>query len=161
MSNPDPSTPCAWSLQRFELRDHELAPDESERLRAHLAACPHCRQENAWDDHLIRLLRQPPLPPPPTRIAARVRLRLARRRLVRAGGAVAAALALAFGLSGGQPEPPRHELPTRVRHAPQAGGGAQDIPGSPVLFAGPPVDPLDVLSRQQSAYLAVLAHPEE
>lgn len=106
-----------------------------------------------WDERLTRLLRED-APAAPPNLFARVRRRLWRRWTVRAG--MAAALLLALGaVTFWRPRAPG---PERVDTPPPA---VADLPGSNVLFAGPPVDSFDVLARQQEAYLTALELPEE
>jgi hypothetical protein len=146
MSNADSPTPCSWASSLLD-------PVDEAGLRAHLTACPYCRNEVDWDERLTRQLRAAPSPPVPPGIASRVRRRLWRRHIVRAGAA--AAVFLAAGLLWSRwprlPDTERAEDPPAVA----------DLPGSSVLFAGPPVDGLDVLARQQSAYLSALGQAEE
>jgi hypothetical protein len=146
MSNPDSPTPCPWASSLLD-------PVDEASLRAHLTACPLCRQEAAWDERLSRRLRAAPAPPVPSGIASLVRRRLWRRRLMRVGAA--AAVFLAAGLLWSRW--PRLPDPELVENPP----AVADIPGSSVLFAAPPVDGLDVLARQQSAYLSALGQAEE
>src|SRR5262245_7710442 len=97
MSNPDSPAPCRWaSSQPLELREMLLDPETAARLRDHLADCPHCRQELAWEERLTRQLRA--APPVPSNIAARVQRRLWRRWVMQVVGTAAAVL-LAVGVA--------------------------------------------------------------
>jgi hypothetical protein len=159
MNSFEPSSPCdRTSRQLFDLRDGFLDAAEAEALRSHLEACPRCREDDAWDDRLRRLLRESSLPTPRGRLGEQVRHHLRwRRRLWCTGAGAAAAALLAVGFAAWQnwPRAPRESVIVRPEVSPAA-RGVNDLPESAVLFAGPPVDSLDLLARQQDGYVAVL-----
>lgn len=105
------------------------------------------------DARLAALLRADPLPEPPARLAADVRRRVRRHRRQRAGAVVAAAV-LVVGLVAWW-EWPRTAAPGPVagRPVPPA---ADDLADVALLFAPPPVDPLDQLARQQTGYVTAM-----
>jgi hypothetical protein len=107
--------------------------------------------EAAWDEWLTRALQSAPAAPVPPTLAGRVRRRLWRRRTVRYGAAAAFLIAAGLFWAGWG------RLPNRPEPQP----AVADLPGSDVLFAAPPVDGLDVLARQQSAYLDALGRAVE
>jgi hypothetical protein len=146
MSQTELSPDCRWALETlFEDRGHEEAPADAERLHTHLAVCPHCRAAAEWDLRLAHLLEADRGPAPPPTLAQRARALARRRRLARRSAifAAAAAVLLAVGLAlnalrgGAQPE------------------HVADIQGLEWI-AATPVEPLQVLDRQQDAILQAL-----
>lgn len=98
MALSDRTPECEWALQ--ELFEQPAAP--SQRLQAHLAGCPHCRQAQMFDRQLVAARPAASLP---AGLEARV-LRLQRRRRVMQRGAwsmAAAALLGTVGLAFWQP----------------------------------------------------------
>jgi Putative zinc-finger len=140
----------------FELRDGVLEGVAAESVRSHLAGCPSCRGAQAWDVRLHDLLHDEVLPEPPPGLAAAVSRRVRRRRRIRAAlvGAAAALLLAGAGVAWRlRTEPGAAVVDAKTTSAP---GNGDDLPESLVLFQPPPVDSLDVLSRQHSGYVAVL-----
>ncbi|HXG10017.1 MAG TPA: zf-HC2 domain-containing protein [Gemmataceae bacterium] len=158
MNSFEPTSPCERASRQLpDLRDGLLDAVQAEALRAHLEACPYCREDQAWDDRLRDLLHELPLPAPRGRFGEQVRRRLRRRWWWRAGGSVAAAALLAVGLVSWQnwPRRPQEPVADHPGNPPVARRG-DELPDSAVLFAAPPVDSLDLLARQQAGYVAVL-----
>jgi anti-sigma factor RsiW len=155
---PDELPPdCEWALKvLFEARCGQAAPETAERLRAHLEACPRCRQAQAWDERLSEALGKARLPPTPSGLEQRVRRWVGRRRTLRqASLATAAATLVAVGVllwRLGSGVPPTPELVQRP--APRA--VEDDLRDAVFLISSPPVDRLEVLGRQQAAYVRVL-----
>jgi anti-sigma factor RsiW len=145
MDRPDRASECDRAAgQLFGCRD----ADETAALRAHLDACPHCRQAWAWDVRLGDRLRGLPSPTPPTGLAAKVRHRVRRRRLRRVGLGAASAVVLLAGTIATLPRP----RPV----APPSASAPNESPESALVIPLPPVDPLDRLARQQDGYAAVI-----
>src|SRR5262245_37154112 len=109
-------------------------------------------KEIAWDERLRRELRAAPPPPVPSGIAVRVRRRLSRRRALRVGAEAAAVLLTAGLLWTYWPRLPDRPGTEYAENPP----AVNDVLDPSVLLAGPPVDGLDVLGRQQAAYLDAL-----
>jgi anti-sigma factor RsiW len=161
MNSSEPSLTCEQtSWQLFDLRDGCLSAEETAALMAHLEACPGCREERAWDDRLRGLLRELPLPR--TSLGEAVRRRVRQRRRWRVGAGAAAAALLAAGLVAWQtwPRTPPESVAVRPNPPPPP-RAANDLPESPVLFAAPPVDSLDLLARQQAVTVAALRQLEK
>src|SRR5262245_4627189 len=114
-------------------------------------------KEIAWDERLRREFRAASLPTVPSGIATRVRRRLWRRRVLRVGAEAAAVLLTAGLLWTYWPRLPDRPGADRVENPP----AVNDVLDPSVLLAGPPVDGLDVLGRQQSAYLDALGQAKE
>jgi hypothetical protein len=137
-----------------EFRDGALGAAATESVRAHLGVCARCRDARAWDTRLHSRVRDEAMPAPPANLAAAVWRRVRRRRQrLRAALVGAAAVLVGVGLVARQWPTEPQISPPRVVETPRVGG---DLPEALVLFQPPPVDPLDVLSRQQSGYVAVL-----
>src|SRR5262245_17776117 len=159
MSPAEPAPDCAWALETIlEGHDRPAGEGAARRLRAHLAACPGCRRTEAAERRLARLLAGAELPPAPAdfphRVKALVRRRRRLRRLSLAGGTaalVAAGVLVAVLCRGSGPD-------RRAPDAPSAAVGAEE---DRFLASAPPVDPLEVLARQQQAYLTALEELQE
>jgi Putative zinc-finger len=162
MNSPESDHSCERaSRQLFDLRDGSLDGEETAALRAHLETCPRCREDLAWDDRLRDLIRDLPLPR--ASLGEQVRRRIRRRRLWQAGAGVAAAALLAAGFVAWQnwPRASQESVVIRPDIPPRPAGGTNELPESPILFAAPPVDSLDLLSRQQAGYVTVLRQLEK
>lgn len=155
----EPCSPCDWaSWQLCELRAGCLDATAAEALRSHLESCLRCREEQAWDDRLCNLLRDLPLPSPRGGIVEKVGHRLRRRREWRAGAAAAAVLLA--GIFSWQLWSMKIRDSATLHSKSLPAADVNDLPGSPVLFAAPPVESLDLLARQQAGYVAVLRQLE-
>jgi hypothetical protein len=160
MSPAESAASCAWALETI-LESHDRPDDESAalRLRAHLERCPECRRVEAAERRLAEVLGGVAAPPPPADFHQRVRGLVRRQHLGRLWRRLAvtsaAALALALALPAavlwwrGPPAPPRGlpAVPTPAVASPEE---------ERFLAAMPPVEPLEVIERQQQAYLEVL-----
>ena len=105
--------------------------------------------EPDWDRQLAAAVAADSMPTTPAGLALRVRHRLRRRRLfVRAAAGMSVAAVLIVGVLAWQFRPQPEQF-------------AHDMPEPVVMRSGPPVDKLDVLARQQAAYLAVLNEMEK
>ena len=72
---------CHQARELFEEhRRHELAPDLTRTLEAHLQECPACRAIWVQDEAVASLIRALPCPPAPPRLAGQVRSLGAARR---------------------------------------------------------------------------------
>lgn len=141
--------------QLFELRDGDLDPVTAETVRAHLAVCARCRDAEAFDTRLAGLLRSEGTPAVSAGLAAEIKTRLRRHGRVSAiayatAAAVLIAGALALWWPGGGSQVQIVESNHTVT-TPRA-----DDFDVAVLFEPPPVDSLDVLSRQQTGYVTAL-----
>lgn len=162
MNSFDPMSDCEWaSGQLFDLREDALGAAETQALRAHLETCPHCRRDVVFDDRLRALFQRSNPLTPPNGFEQRVWHRLRRRQVVRSVAGVTSAALVAAGLMFwqgwlGAPAPP-----VSVGDPPPGSVAAGDLPESPVLFAAPPVDSLDLLARQQAGFVSVLQELEQ
>ena len=101
--------------------------------------------EHRDDERLSAFVRQASIPPVPDDLAGRVRRRVrSRRRRAVLGAACVAAGFVGLVLWNG-PKPSR-----------PAEGATVQLAEVRELFAAPPVAPLDILTRQQDAYLELL-----
>jgi hypothetical protein len=107
-----------------------------------------------WDAQLAAAFQAAPLPTTPTDLPARVRRRLRRHRLARFASTGLVAVALVAGALTWRFWPER---------APASGPVfvASELPDPVYLRSALPVDPLDLLARQQAAYRAVLDEMEK
>ncbi|MCC6419840.1 MAG: zf-HC2 domain-containing protein [Gemmataceae bacterium] len=159
MSPGEPAFACAWALETI-LEGHDRPPDaeSARRLRDHLERCPDCRKIEACERRLTRVLAGIPLPPTPAdfhhRVRALVRRQRLRRRLAAGAALVVAAVLVAFLSLGATPRPAGRP----GSQSPVVGVASPEV--ERFLAAAPPVEALEVLDRQQQAYLTVLEELE-
>jgi hypothetical protein len=161
MSSPEHWSECEWALQELAARDGQLA--SAQRLQTHLASCPACRSAQAWDQRLAEIVSGCPFPRTPDGLLGSVRHGVRRRRLLQratVAGAAAALLTLGF-VVWNRPHEPSHPPMASPPEKQISPAPANDLSEWAILGSSPPVDPLDVLSRQQAAYAAVLLQIEK
>lgn len=65
--------PCDEVLARlWEFIDHELTPDNADRIRQHLAVCAHCLPQYAFQRAFVVFLRRQREAPAPPELRRRV-----------------------------------------------------------------------------------------
>jgi hypothetical protein len=142
---------CDWvQAALFEAHGGELP----EQVQAHLAACPHCRQAQAFDRQLGDWLSAGPMPAP-RGIETRIR-QLRRRRRALQGAVLATAAATLLGMatigfwkpagSGGPPSAGVVVVPPRPVE--------RDVVNELVVLSSPP--PVVRMADEQAAWLTVL-----
>ena len=134
----------------FESRDGGVDED----IRSHLANCSHCRALADWDRQFAETLGAEILTVPST-VSTRVRDRLhSRRRLTTFAYAMATSVFIAGVLGIWRPWNFEQQSIVEVRGKSLA--RTDDLAELPMLFEPPPVDSLDVLTRQQNGYVVAL-----
>lgn len=148
---------CDWAAQQLaELREDRLDAAQAAALRYHLDSCAQCSADATWDEHFAEMLRAANPVEPQSKALERVRRRLRRRIVWRSAMSVAAAALLAAGLLVWRTETQFARNNRLHPNSSTAVVAANDLPESPVLFAAPPVDSLDLLARQQAGVVAVI-----
>jgi hypothetical protein len=144
--------------------ERQPAPEISERIERHLAACPACRRAREWDQQLATLLCDDSPPVAGAEIEHRVQAILSRRQALRWSGvaslvASAATVMICVGTAwwtGWIQMEPEVRRPYPV---PESRAG-EPLPFDVLtaLTANPPVPALD---RAQSAWLVVLSEASQ
>jgi hypothetical protein len=151
MSEPKPELNCDLvERELFELRDG----GEYEAIRSHLAICSRCKALADWDRRFADSLRAES-PDAPSSLSSIVQDRVrSRRRLSALAYATAASVFIAGVLGIWRPWNLERQSVVEVRG--KTPMRSDDLAELPMLFEPPPVDSLDVLTRQQNGYVVAL-----
>lgn len=151
MADARPNRDCEhFEQQLFELRDGRV----DDATREHIAHCPRCRETADWDRRFAGTLRGEAIPSPATMPAiVRERMR-SRRRLSAVAYATAASVVIASVLTNWRPWNLQQQTIVETRGT--SPSRTDDLAELPMLFEPPPVDSLDVLTRQQNGYVVAL-----
>jgi len=141
--------------QLFELREGSLDDATVDTIQAHLASCSNCRALLEWDRRFAETL-QSHIPEAPAAMPDHVgrRIRSRHRRIAAIAYATAATVLIAGVLSIWRPW--SHEGQTIAELRGKSPTRSDDLAELPMLFDPPPVDSLDVLTRQQNGYVVAL-----